>query len=137
MVLLTSPCKGEVDPRSGPGAGPATSSEFADKWDPRPAPSAPRSPLQGEGSGAHTSRCGGRNFIMTIEMTDPRLAVSAAPHQADILVPQHPLSQRLRAWGLWLVLMGLLAWSWSPAEMFRVTALFTDWRNMAEFGHAF
>ena len=52
-------------------------------------------------------------------------------------MPQHPLSQRLRAWGLWLVLMGLLAWSWSPAEMFRVTALFTDWRNMAEFGHAF
>jgi phosphonate transport system permease protein len=76
---------------------------------------------------------------MTIDMTDARLAVSAAaaPHQADILVPQHPLSQRLRAWGLWLVLMGLLAWSWSPAEMFRVTALFTDWRNMAEFGHAF
>jgi phosphonate transport system permease protein len=74
---------------------------------------------------------------MTIEMTDARLAVSAAPHQADIIVPQHPLSQRLRGWGLWLILMGLLAWSWSPAEMFRVTALFTDWRNMAEFGHAF
>ena len=78
---------------------------------------------------------------MTIEMTDTRIAVSAAspshPDTADIAVPQHPLSQRLRAWGLWLVLMGLLAWSWSPAEMFRVTALFTDWRNMAEFGHAF
>jgi phosphonate transport system permease protein len=78
---------------------------------------------------------------MTIEMTDARLEVASAPsaHRDDthIIVPQQPLSHRLRAWALWLVLMGLLAWSWSPAEMFRVTALFTDWRNMAEFGHAF
>ena len=36
-----------------------------------------------------------------------------------------------------LILMGLLAWSWAPSEMFRVSALFTDWRNMAEFGRAF
>jgi phosphonate transport system permease protein len=88
--------------------------------------------LQGEGNSGTRE-----NVTMTIEMTDARLADSAAPHQADIIVPQHPLSQRLRSYGLWLVLMGLLAWSWSPAEMFRVTALFTDWRNMAEFGHAF
>jgi phosphonate transport system permease protein len=78
---------------------------------------------------------------MTIEMTDPMPRVTAviSSHRddADIAVPQHPLSHRLRAWGLWLVLMGLLAWSWAPAEMFRVSALFTDWRNMAEFGHAF
>jgi phosphonate transport system permease protein len=75
---------------------------------------------------------------MTIEMTDTRLATTSVHRsEADILVPQLPLSQRLRAWALWLVLMGLLAWSWSPAEMFRVTALFTDWRNMAEFGRAF
>jgi phosphonate transport system permease protein len=31
----------------------------------------------------------------------------------------------------------LLAWSWNGAEMFRGAALFTDWRNMAEFGSAF
>ncbi len=78
---------------------------------------------------------------MTIEMTDPmpRAAAATASHRddADIAVPQHPLAHRLRGWGLWLVLMGLLAWSWAPAEMFRVSALFTDWRNMAEFGHAF
>ena len=80
-------------------------------------------------------------MLMTIEMTDPRLAISAAipPHRddSDIVVPRHPLSYRLRAWALWLVLMGLLAWSWAPSEMFRVSALFTDWRNMAEFGQAF
>jgi len=78
---------------------------------------------------------------MTIEMTEPGLAISAAipPHHdhAEIIVPRHPLSHRLRAWALWLVLMGLLAWSWAPSEMFRVSALFTDWRNMAEFGQAF
>jgi phosphonate transport system permease protein len=78
---------------------------------------------------------------MTIEMTEARLDAASAPSaprdDAHIIVPQQPLSQRLRAWALWLVLMGLLAWSWSPSEMFRVTALFTDWRNMAEFGHAF
>ncbi|AXK82721.1 phosphonate ABC transporter, permease protein PhnE [Pseudolabrys taiwanensis] len=52
-------------------------------------------------------------------------------------IPQQPLSRRLRTWFVWLVVIGLLAWSWNPAEMFRVTALFTDWRNMAEFGSAF
>jgi phosphonate transport system permease protein len=78
---------------------------------------------------------------MTIEMTDPRLgaaaAISAHNDDAEIVVPRQPLSRRLRAWLLWLALMGLLAWSWAPSEMFRVSALFTDWRNMAEFGRAF
>jgi phosphonate transport system permease protein len=78
---------------------------------------------------------------MTIEMTDTASDIppaACAPNDvADIVVPQHPLSHRLRRWLLWLAFMGLLAWSWSPAEMFRATALFTDWRNMAEFGHAF
>jgi phosphonate transport system permease protein len=78
---------------------------------------------------------------MTIEMTDTTSGISPAAcapkDAADIVVPQHPLSHRLRGWLLWLAFMGLLAWSWSPAEMFRATALFTDWRNMAEFGRAF
>ena len=74
---------------------------------------------------------------MTIEMTGPSSAISSPRDLADIAVPQQPLSRRLRGWALWLALMGLLAWSWSPAEMFRVSALFTDWRNMAEFGSAF
>jgi phosphonate transport system permease protein len=52
-------------------------------------------------------------------------------------VPQYPLSRRLRGWLGWLFVIGLLAWSWNPAEMFRVSALFTDWRNMAEFGAGF
>ena len=63
------------------------------------------------------------------------------PHPAGVprrqpshAVPQHPLARRMRAWLGWLLLFALLAWSWHPAEMFRVSALFTDWRNMAEFG---
>jgi phosphonate transport system permease protein len=78
---------------------------------------------------------------MTIEMTGFRPDISpVAPARSDlagIVVPRHPLTHRLRGWLLWLALIGLLAWSWTPAEMFRVSALFTDWRNMAEFGHAF
>ena len=56
---------------------------------------------------------------------------------AAIAVPTHPLSRRLRDWLIWLAVFALLAWAWAPAEMFRVSALFTDWRNMAEFGSAF
>src|SRR5260370_21675394 len=74
-------------------------------------------------------------------MTDGRFGVSSDPSSrrddAEVIVPRHPLSPRLRAGLLWLALMGLLAWSWAPSEMFRVSALFTDWRNMAEFGSAF
>jgi phosphonate transport system permease protein len=78
---------------------------------------------------------------MTIEMTDfrpaARPALSPQGDRAEILVPKHPFSRRMRGWIFWLAIMALLAWSWAPAEMFRVSALFTDWRNMAEFGHAF
>lgn len=56
---------------------------------------------------------------------------------ADIQIPTHPLAQRVRGWLLWAFVFALLAWSWRPAEMFRVVALFTDWRNMAQFGDAF
>lgn len=71
---------------------------------------------------------------MAIEMTDTAVR---APSLADIVVPRQPLSRRLRGWLLWLAVMALLAWAWLPAEMFRASALFTDWRNMAEFGRAF
>lgn len=52
-------------------------------------------------------------------------------------VPIYPLARRVRGWLGWALVFALLAWSWAPAEMFRVSALFTDWRNMAEFGSAF
>jgi len=63
--------------------------------------------------------------------------VSSGRDLAGVSVPEHPWSHRLRAWLLWALIFALLAWSWAPSEMFKVVALFTDWRNMAEFGRAF
>jgi phosphonate transport system permease protein len=56
---------------------------------------------------------------------------------ATLTVPRRPLGERLQTWLVWAIIIGLLAWSWQPAEMFRVVQLFTDWGNMAEFGAAF
>ncbi len=55
----------------------------------------------------------------------------------EIDVPSHSLSRRSRTWMLWIIVIGLLVWSWGPAEMFRAGSLISDWRNMAEFGQAF
>ena len=54
-----------------------------------------------------------------------------------IVVPQRPLPARARTWLLWLTIAALLAWSWGPTEMRKITSLVTDWRNMAEFGAGF
>lgn len=55
----------------------------------------------------------------------------------DVAVPKRPLAQRLRVPLIWAGIAAVLAWSWSPAEIFKFVNLFTDWRNMAEFGSAF
>ena len=59
------------------------------------------------------------------------------PGQPDIAVPSHSLARRARGWTLWLLIGGLLVWSWGPAEMYRAASLLTDWRNMAEFASGF
>jgi phosphonate transport system permease protein len=64
----------------------------------------------------------------------PELLRSGTP---DVAVPTHSMARRARSWMLWLLIGVLLVWSWGPAEMFRMTSLVTDWRNMAEFGGAF
>ncbi len=65
----------------------------------------------------------------------PRLAQMA---KADaIVVPKPPLLEQMRSWALGLAVAALLVWSWSPAEMSNFIDLFTDWRNMAEFGAGF
>jgi phosphonate transport system permease protein len=73
-------------------------------------------------------------MTITAAPLDPK---PAHPPAAGITVPQYPLARRARGWLGWVLVFGLLAWSWNAAEMFRATSLFTDWRNMAEFGHAF
>jgi phosphonate transport system permease protein len=76
---------------------------------------------------------------MTSPVTDTAIPVPfrEVANASGLVVPQRPLSHRLRAWLGWLFVFGLLAWSWSAAEMYRAGALVTDWRNMAEFGEAF
>jgi phosphonate transport system permease protein len=71
------------------------------------------------------------------ELVLARTTPPAQPSAEEIAVPRHSLARRSRGWTLWLVVIGLLAWSWGPAEMFRAVSLFSDWRNMAEFGRAF
>jgi len=72
-----------------------------------------------------------------MKMADISVRGGDRAHAAQTAIPRQPLAGRLRKWFVWLVVVALLAWSWNAAEMFRVTALFTDWRNMAEFGSAF
>jgi len=60
----------------------------------------------------------------------------AAPRgqsSAPIAVPRPPIAERSRSWLISLVIVGLLAWSFAPVEMYKATSLVTDWRNMAEF----
>lgn len=65
-------------------------------------------------------------------------ATAASGRSIDhVDVPNLPWSRRLRVPLIWLVIGGVLAWSWSPAEMWKAANLVTDWRNMAEFSSAF
>jgi phosphonate transport system permease protein len=54
-----------------------------------------------------------------------------------LVLPRRPLRERLLTWLVWAVILGLLAWSWQPAEMFQVVKLFADSSNMAKFAAGF
>jgi len=69
-------------------------------------------------------------------MTTPATAAANGPGDA-LAVPRRPIEARARNWFLWAAIAALLAWSWTPAEMYKIAAVFADWRNMAEFGSAF
>jgi phosphonate transport system permease protein len=56
---------------------------------------------------------------------------------SGIRVPRAPLPQRARSWMIWLGIAALLAWSWTPVEMYKIGGLITDWRNMTEFAAGF
>jgi phosphonate transport system permease protein len=67
------------------------------------------------------------------------VASAPAPDEAGAApaVPRHALKRRLVGWLLWFVIVAVLAFAWTPAEMYRAADLIHDWRNMAEFGSAF
>jgi phosphonate transport system permease protein len=66
-----------------------------------------------------------------------RSAPAQHPAHLDIAVPLQPLRVRARNWLIWLLIGGLLAWSWTPTEMYKITGLVTYWQNMAEFSSGF
>jgi phosphonate transport system permease protein len=68
-------------------------------------------------------------------VTTPNAARAA--DLAGITVPKPPLLKRARGWLACLTIAALLAWSWTPVEMYKIGGLVTDWRNMAEFAAGF
>lgn len=57
--------------------------------------------------------------------------------QTEVEVPLPAWQDRLKPWLVWLVLVAVLVWSWSPAEMYNTVSLFTDSSNMVEFAKGF
>lgn len=72
-----------------------------------------------------------------LTMTETVAPLDNRPLPPAIAIPEYPLARRIRGWLGWTLVFGLLVWSWNAAEMFRASALVTDWGNMAEFGSAF
>lgn len=67
----------------------------------------------------------------------PIAAPRSQPPLSHIAVPRPTIWAQARGWLAGAVIVGLLAWSWSPVEMQKSLLLFTDWRNMAEFAGGF
>jgi phosphonate transport system permease protein len=65
------------------------------------------------------------------------MAASRLAELTAIVIPRPPLAERARTWAVGLLLIALLTWSWSPAEMFKAKGLWTDYKNMGDFLSAF
>lgn len=70
-------------------------------------------------------------------MSDAIIPGATRSSPSRVVVPRPPRSTQLKKAGLWLSILLLLGWSYAPAEMYNAASLWTDWRNMAEFGSAF
>lgn len=60
-----------------------------------------------------------------------------ANQAVGVSIPRRSIEARSRSWIVLLTVGAVLAWSWGPTEMHKIGALFTDWRNMAEFASGF
>lgn len=60
-----------------------------------------------------------------------------ANQAVGVSIPRRSIEARSRSWIVLLAVGAVLAWSWGPTEMHKIGALFTDWRNMAEFASGF
>ena len=70
-------------------------------------------------------------------MSDGVLIQKRQPDYHGVDVPERPFAAKMKQLSFWLAILLLLMWSWGPTEMSKTVSLFTDWRNMAEFGSAF
>ncbi|MBB4303607.1 phosphonate transport system permease protein [Rhodobium orientis] len=68
--------------------------------------------------------------------TSMRPGRPGAPLDA-ITLPKEDLSRRLYRWGMWVLVLGALAWSFYPAEVFRAVNLVTDAANMGQYAKGF
>ena len=62
----------------------------------------------------------------------PSADAAAAPGARAVAVPRPELSRRIYGWVIWGGFALMLAWSFAPAEMHRLTELVTGAANMAE-----
>jgi phosphonate transport system permease protein len=69
-----------------------------------------------------------------LDMTTHSASTSARPAAA---IPPRDWTRTTFNFVIWGGLVAALAWSWAPAEMFRVVSLFTDAGNMAEYASGF
>jgi phosphonate transport system permease protein len=56
---------------------------------------------------------------------------------SSVVIPRRPALDIAKPWLVAAVITALLVWSFKPAEIGKFVNLWTDWRNMAEFGSAF
>lgn len=63
--------------------------------------------------------------------------MSAEIFKTDIIIPPVPAKERWSKYLFWMVLAGLLAWSFIPAEMYRASSLITDAGNMGSYASGF
>ncbi len=55
----------------------------------------------------------------------------------SVEIPREDLGRRLYRWAIWATVALLLAWGFGPAEVYRVTGLFTDFANMGTYAAGF
>lgn len=63
--------------------------------------------------------------------------IKAANNIQSIEIPKETFSDQAIKWATGLIIFALLAWSWTPVEMWRSVLLYTDANNMAQFASGF
>ena len=65
------------------------------------------------------------------------MSLDQAQITTDAELPKTPLQESAIKWISMAAVAILLAWSWTPVEMYRAVSLYTDANNMAQFAAGF